>query len=56
VVLLRGITGSGKTQIYMELIKENILLGKQVLYLVPEIALTSQLVQRIKKYFGNPIN
>ncbi|MBK7881571.1 MAG: primosomal protein N' [Saprospiraceae bacterium] len=55
VVLLRGITGSGKTQIYMELIKENILLGKQVLYLVPEIALTSQLVQRIKKYFGTQL-
>ncbi|HQX43426.1 MAG TPA: primosomal protein N' [Saprospiraceae bacterium] len=54
-VLLRGITGSGKTQIYMELIKENIRLGKQVLYLVPEIALTSQLVQRIKKFFGTQL-
>jgi len=52
-VLLHGITGSGKTHIYVNLIKEAINSGKQVLYLLPEIALTSQIVNRIKKYFGN---
>ncbi len=51
-VLLHGSTGSGKTAIYAHLIEEQILQGKQVLFLVPEIALTTQIVQRLKQYFG----
>ena len=50
--MLQGVTGSGKTHIYVKLIEQSLLLGKQVLYLLPEIALTSQIVQRIRKYFG----
>ncbi len=50
--LLFGVTGSGKTHIYSKLIQENIDRGKQVLYLLPEIALTSQLIDRLQKYFG----
>lgn len=53
--LLYGETGSGKTEIYIELIKEQISQEKQVLYLVPEIALTTQLIQRLKKVFGNNV-
>ena len=53
VVLLHGITSSGKTLLYIDLIKEQIAKGKQVLYLLPEIALTSQLVQRLEKIVGN---
>jgi primosomal protein N' (replication factor Y) len=52
VVLLHGATGSGKTTVYAHLIEEQIQLGKQVLFLVPEIALTTQIVQRLKQYFG----
>jgi len=48
-VLLFGVTSSGKTQVYTELIKEQIKLGKQVLYLLPEIALTNQIIKRLKK-------
>ncbi|HXH20187.1 MAG TPA: primosomal protein N', partial [Chitinophagales bacterium] len=55
VVLLQGITSSGKTQLYMELIKEAIASGKQALYLLPEIALTVQLVRRLREVFGNAI-
>ncbi len=54
-VLLYGITGSGKTRIYIELIIEQLNQGKQVLYLVPEIALTTQLIQRLQKVFGDQI-
>lgn len=50
--LLHGITGSGKTEIYIDLIKKAIDGGSQVLYLLPEIALTTQIVQRLKKVFG----
>jgi len=52
VVLLQGVTSSGKTQIYIHLIKEYLGKGKQVLYLLPEIALTTQIIDRLRKYFG----
>lgn len=51
-VLLHGITGSGKTEIYINLIHQAIEGGSQVLYLLPEIALTTQIVNRLKKVFG----
>ena len=54
-VLLFGVTGSGKTRIYIELIKECIEKGQQVLYLLPEIALTTQIVDRLLTTFGNDI-
>ena len=52
-VLLHGVTSSGKTEIYIKLIKEAIDKGKQVLYLLPEIALTAQIINRLKEYFGD---
>jgi primosomal protein N' (replication factor Y) len=52
VCLLHGYTSSGKTQVYIKLIEEQLLLSKQVLYLVPEIALTSQIVRRLQSHFG----
>jgi primosomal protein N' (replication factor Y) len=55
VVLLHGVTGSGKTNIYIELIEEVIARGEQVLFLLPEIALTAQIVARIKKVFGDDV-
>ncbi len=55
VCLLHGVTSSGKTAIYIKQIKKLLDEGKQVLYLVPEIALTSQLINRLKAYFGNEI-
>jgi primosomal protein N' (replication factor Y) len=55
VTLLHGITSSGKTEIYIKLIEEYISTGKQVLYLLPEIALTTQLVVRLSAYFGNKV-
>ena len=55
VTLLHGVTGSGKTEIYVELIKEQLEKGKQVLFLLPEIALTTQLIQRLSAYFGDLI-
>lgn len=55
ITLLFGVTGSGKTEIYMKLIKEQLTLGKQVLFLLPEIALTTQLIQRLSVYFGDLI-
>ena len=51
-VLLQGITGSGKTLLYAELIKETHAAGQQVLYLLPEIALTTQLIHRLEKLTG----
>lgn len=55
VVLLHGITSSGKTEIYFRLIEEFLKKGEQVLYLLPEIALTSQLVNRLRKQFGDQV-
>ena len=53
IALLHGITSSGKTEIYIDLIRKALAGGSQVLYLLPEIALTSQIVQRLKKIFGS---
>ncbi|MGL2966038.1 replication restart helicase PriA [Flavobacterium sp. XGLA_31] len=55
VCLLHGVTSSGKTEIYTKLIEEYSEKGKQVLYLLPEIALTTQLVSRLTKHFGNKV-
>jgi primosomal protein N' (replication factor Y) len=55
VSLLHGITSSGKTEVYVKLIEQNIKEGKQVLYLLPEIALTTQLVSRLQQYFGEQV-
>lgn len=55
VCVLEGVTGSGKTHIYIKLMEDALAKGKQVLYLLPEIALTAQIVLRLKKYFGNKI-
>lgn len=55
VVLLHGVTSSGKTEIYIKLIAEQLKKGKQVLYLLPEIALTAQIVNRLKQFFGNRV-
>ncbi len=52
IVLLHGVTSSGKTEIYIHLIEEQLRLGKQVLYMLPEIALTTQIILRLKKHFG----
>ncbi len=55
VCLLHGVTSSGKTEIYIKLIEEYIANGSQVLYLLPEIALTTQLVGRLRAHFGNKV-
>ncbi len=55
VCLLHGITSSGKTEIYIQLIEAYLKLEKQILYLLPEIALTTQLVERLRSYFGNKV-
>ncbi|MEL7003427.1 MAG: primosomal protein N' [Bacteroidota bacterium] len=52
-VLLHGITGSGKTEIYIKLIQDTLSSGSQALYLLPEIALTTQIVGRLRKAFGD---
>ncbi|WP_282136597.1 replication restart helicase PriA [Seonamhaeicola maritimus] len=56
VTLLHGVTSSGKTEIYVKLIEEVLEKGKQVLYLLPEIALTTQLVNRLQNYFGEQVS
>ncbi len=53
ITLLHGVTSSGKTEIYIHLINQYIEQGKQVLYLLPEIALTTQITSRLRKHFGN---
>lgn len=55
VCLLHGVTSSGKTQVYIKLMEEYIRQGKQVLYMLPEIALTSQIIRRLQKHFGGYI-
>jgi len=55
VCLLHGVTSSGKTQVYIKLIEEQVLAGKQVLYLLPEIALTAQIIRRLQQHFGGYI-
>ena len=55
VCLLHGVTSSGKTEIYIKLIEDYLITGKQILYLLPEIALTTQLVGRLRDYFGDKV-
>lgn len=55
VVLLHGVTSSGKTEIYIHLIQEQLDKGNQVLFLLPEIALTAQIINRLRKVFGNRV-
>ncbi|WP_321438881.1 primosomal protein N' [uncultured Bacteroides sp.] len=55
VCLLHGVTSSGKTEVYIHLIEKTIKAGKQVLYLLPEIALTTQITERLKRVFGNKL-
>jgi primosomal protein N' (replication factor Y) len=55
VCLFHGVTSSGKTHLYIKLIEEYIRQGKQVLYMLPEIALTSQIIRRLQKHFGGHI-
>lgn len=55
VCLLHGVTASGKTEIYIHLIAEAIRQGKQVLYLLPEIALTTQITERLQRVFGSRV-
>ncbi len=56
VVLLHGVTGSGKTRVYVELIRQTILQGGQVLYLLPEIALTTQIIERLRRVLGGDVS
>ncbi|MCZ2585181.1 primosomal protein N' [Bacteroides fragilis] len=53
VCLLHGVTSSGKTEVYIHLIEETLRRGRQVLYLLPEIALTTQITERLKRVFGS---
>lgn len=55
VVLLHGVTSGGKTEVYIKLIEATIKSGKQVLYMLPEIALTTQIINRLRKYFGDEV-
>jgi primosomal protein N' (replication factor Y) len=55
VVLLHGVTSSGKTELYIKLIEETLAQGKQVLYLLPEIALTTQIINRLQNVFDNKV-
>lgn len=55
ITLLHGVTSSGKTEIYVRLIKEQLQAGKQALYLLPEIALTTQLIARLRNFFKHQV-
>lgn len=55
VTLLHGVTSSGKTELYIHLIEEAVKNGKQVLYLLPEIALTTQIITRLQRHFGKRV-
>lgn len=55
VTLLHGVTGSGKTEIYIQLIRDTLAQGRQVLYLLPEITLTEYMITRIRAHFGNQV-
>ncbi|GAC1421938.1 MAG: primosomal protein N' [Flavisolibacter sp.] len=55
VALIHGITSSGKTHVYIKLMEQYVRQGKQILYMLPEIALTSQIIRRLKKHFGGYI-
>ncbi|MCP9200145.1 primosomal protein N' [Gramella sp. GC03-9] len=55
VCLLHGVTSSGKTELYIKLIEKAIQNGKQALYVLPEIALTTQLIKRLQSYFGDKV-
>lgn len=55
VTLLHGVTSSGKTEVYIKLIQETINRGRQALFLLPEIALTAQIINRLRKYFGDSV-
>lgn len=55
ITLLHGVTSSGKTEVYIHLIEQTLKKGKQVLYLLPEIALTTQITDRMTKVFGNKL-
>ena len=55
VILLHGVTSSGKTEIFIKLIEDVISRGEKVLYLLPEIALTTQMINRLRKYFGDKV-
>jgi primosomal protein N' (replication factor Y) (superfamily II helicase) len=54
-VLLHGVTGSGKTRVYLELMQEALARGEQVLYLLPEVALTTQIIRRLQKTLGDAV-
>lgn len=56
VVLLHGVTGSGKTRLYIELMQEALERGEQVLYLLPEVGLTTQIIQRLRRIFGDRVS
>ena len=56
ITLLHGVTSSGKTEVYVQLIQEMLQEGRQILYMLPEIALTTQLISRLQEYFGEKIS
>ena len=55
VVLLEGVTSSGKTEVYFSLIEDQLAQDKQVLFLLPEISLTAQMIQRLQRRFGEQV-
>jgi primosomal protein N' (replication factor Y) len=55
IVLFHGVTSSGKTEVYSQLIRETLDRGEQVLFLLPEIALTTQIIERMRRYFGKEV-